>query len=393
MVTNRITSSAALAATAAIAFTACSGNPAATGIAGINAPSTASIAHSPSGIHHDIPPNTCAAHTPRVWASDLGTNQVFGYKVTGGAPCITLNGTEALGGTPFNAPFYLATDSAGNLYVADLGNDRVVRYTRTGAFNPVPTATQVYNTDFGGQAFQPAGVCVNPKGLLGVANRAYNGTGQTNFEIFDQFSGALVAQGGSSTLANAGSCAFDKLGDFFLSGGSTSGSQQIYYLARGNFSLSATLTNSGISGSSYWLSLFSRINGGANDYYLSADSPPQTCTSPPFCEPITTWRVSNSAGTGPPLATGPIYFTAVFGSPWTCQVPGYPNSGNAVFQAAPQKGGVNGALFIADYGNSSVEKSGPGSCADNANTSQATPSIFATPAAPVGVATYPTGQY
>jgi hypothetical protein len=390
MVTTR-TSLAPVAVAAIIALSACSGNPGG-GLAGISAPAQPSSARAMSGAHHDIPPNTCPAHTPRVWASDLGTNQVFGYALAGGAPCITLNGTEAPGGTYFNAPFYLATDALGQLYVADLNNDRVVRYTKKGVFAPLPTASQVYETDYGGQAFQPEGVCVTQKGILGVANRAYNNSGPTSVEVFNQ-SGTLIGFATNSGLTSAESCAFDKLGDLFLAG-STNNGQQIYYLNRGLITLTATLVNSGIPNTSYWISLYSRINGGGDDYYLSAGSPPSTCAPGPFCAPISTWKLSNTAaGNGPPPASGTIHFQPAPATPWLCTINGYPNNYDAVYQAAPQKGAGNASLFIADYANSSIEESGPASCPDNANGSQANPTIFAAPAAPVGVATYPTGQY
>ena len=397
MVTTR-TTLAPFAAAALIALSACSGNPGGS-IAGINAPGQSGAARAMSGVgaaratssvHHDILPNTCPAHTPSVWASDLATNQVFGYAAGGGAPCGTLNGTEALGGTPFNAPFYLATDAAGHLYVADLNNDRVVRYTKKGVFSPLPTASQVYNTDYGSQAYQPEGVCVTRSGVLGVANRAYNNYGPTSVEVFNT-SGTLIAFATNSTLTSAGACAFDKLGDLIVAG-STGNGQQIYYLNRGLFTLTATLVNSGIPNTSYWISLYSRINGGADDYYLSADSPPTSCS--PYCAPISTWKLSNSAaGNGAPPASGTIFFQPAAATPWICQITGYPNNYDAVFHAAPQRGGIKGALFIADYANSSVEQSGPISCPDNANATQANPTVFAAPAAPVGVATYPSGQY
>ncbi len=108
------------------------------------------------GNHRTFQPN-CAVN---VWASNLGGAVVNGYAGNNPNPCITLNGSTS--GLPFYAPFGLATDGAGNLYVADVDNGRVVVFDSSGGY--LNTLTMNAN-------MQPYSVCVSPAGVVGVVDR------------------------------------------------------------------------------------------------------------------------------------------------------------------------------------------------------------------------------
>ena len=153
-------------AAAAVAFAGCAG--------GAGTPPTASGVAAPqarTGAH----PALC---TPTVWASSLGNNAVYGYTAANSTPCVTLTGPY--NGLTLNAPITVAIGkNPQRLYVADLNNNRIAVFTYQGRF------IKTWSTATGGQLFQPWGVCVSPKGIVGVANRQFNNSGPPgNVEFF-----------------------------------------------------------------------------------------------------------------------------------------------------------------------------------------------------------------
>src|SRR5579863_5643605 len=126
---------------AAIALSACGGT-AAVPVAG-NAQTQARRAINPP----------CGFANVHVWVSQLSASQIEGYS-TGGTACAgtIITGSSGTCGTlPFAAPFGLATDFTGHVYVADVNNRRVVIFNEaTGA------CVNVLNT-----TLEPRGVCVS----------------------------------------------------------------------------------------------------------------------------------------------------------------------------------------------------------------------------------------
>ena len=303
-------------------------------------------------------------YTPKIWATSLSPYAIYGYTAANSAPCVTLTGPY--NGLNVNAPITVAVGkSPKRVYVADLGNDRILVFKYNGAF------VKYWTTNYGGQLYQPWGVCVSRKGIVGVANRQYNNTGPPgNVEFF-----LPNAPNGSSASGDAGGifiadqfCAFDSHENFFVDG-TTSNGQEIAYLAQAFVNQPGqTLANSGLGSGSFWAGMYSRINSPTDQTLSVGTSVPNSTT-----QTIMTWKVS-----GP--SAGPLTFS--FQSSYT--LTGYPSTVNAVYQLAPSTGGSNGTVYVADYGAgqtlSAPANGGAVSLYNNVNST-------------TGVATRPTGQY
>jgi hypothetical protein len=275
---------------------------------------------------------------------------------------VTLTGPY--NGASFNAPFGLATDTAGKLYVADLGNSRIVVFTPTGTF------VKALSTTLGGQAYQPVGVCVSHAGIVGVGNRAYNNNSPAgNAEFFP----ANAANNSTPTgYANGlkpseGYCAFDKAGNFYVDAGNASGGgEKIAYVARGHVNTAGqTLQDSGQGSASYWIGMYCQINGKA---ILSVGASVGNST---------TEKIHNFKVGGP--ANGPLAFSTVSITTLTS----YPATSDALYQLAPSSG-TAAKIYDADYGDGAVLDAAIGG---------GPVSVYNNVSGTVGVATNPTGQY
>src|SRR5579871_555774 len=299
---------------------------------------TPSLGRQPASQADLQPPSPPCATAPNVWTSSLIFSQVYGYD-TGGNLICTLTGLSPT--NAFATTMGLGTNAAGHLFVADMAANQIVQFKSRGQF------VNAWSTDIAGAVYQPMGICVSRTGLIGVADRALDNIGATNVEIFNA-AGTMLGYATTPSLQSANYCAFDKAGDFFVNGTATPGSgggQQVWYLARGDIAANATLTLSTVGNAAYWVGMYSQINTSLT-YSLSIASPPVTgtgCNS--YCAPITTFQIGN--GTVPPPPHGPITLTLHS----TCNVTGYPNNYNAVFQLAP----LGSTLYMADFGTHSVQ--------------------------------------
>jgi hypothetical protein len=311
-----------------------------------------------------------AVCTPSVWASSLSTNSVYGYTAPSSTPCKTITG--AYFGKTLNAPIALAMGLKPQyLYVADLNNDRILVFNNHGGI------VKWFKTDIGTTLYQPWGVCVSTRGVVGVGNRQYNNTGSpgnVEFFHFNQASGTGPYGTGSSFLLSDSFCAFDDLGNFFVDGtalAANGGGQQIGYLARAHVVVGNHLIkNSGLGNASFWVGMYSRIDS-PTDQTLSVGTSVGNATT----QLVDSWTVA-----GP--AAGPLTFTPTASSPYG--LTGYPATTDAVYQLAPSTGGSLGLLYVADYGDGYIlDSAANGGAVANYNPVGGT----------VGVTTYPTGQY
>ena len=79
---------------------------------------------------------------------------------------VTAWGTGGSGNGQFAYPYRVATDAAGNVYVADSGNNRIQKFTSTGTYL---TQWGTYGTG-NGQFYYPWGVATDAAGNVYVAD-------------------------------------------------------------------------------------------------------------------------------------------------------------------------------------------------------------------------------
>lgn len=304
--------------------------------------------------------------TPTVWAASLSSSTVYGYDATN-ALCVTLSGTYD--GLPLNAPITVAIGKAPKyLYVADLGNNRIAVFTYAGTF------VKAWSTTLGTQLYQPWGVCVSQKGIVGVANRQYNNTGAPG--IVEFFSATApngsTPSGYASGVLNAYEyCAFDKATNFFVDGFTSAGPTKIGYLSHCYVNLNAqTVLDSGLgAGTSFeWAGMFSRITSPATDRLSVA-----TYANPATNQTIKNWKV-----------TAPTACGVAFGA-LANETLNYGSQFYDDYQLAPTALPGTGHIYVADYYDGTIWSSA--TRLGGAITS------YDSVSGPVGVATQPTGQY
>ncbi len=152
----------------------------------------------------------------------------------------------------FKFPVGVATDSSGNVFVADSGNDRVRKITPGGVVTTLAGSGLAGNSDGTGTAASftnPVGLAISPGGIIYVADRGSNVIRKiTAAGVVTTFAGSGIA-GSADGLGTAAS--FNQLGNLVvdLAG-------NIYVADNGNFlirkitpgGLVSTLAGSGISG-------------------------------------------------------------------------------------------------------------------------------------------------
>ena len=108
-------------------------------------------------------------HASLIVTSTLGATSSFGLNGTGSAASVALDpGTTSIFGSGYSAPTGILQDAAGNIYIADTGNNRVVRYSGGTPTIIAGTGSAGYSGD-GGQASLatlsgPKAVAVSPHG-------------------------------------------------------------------------------------------------------------------------------------------------------------------------------------------------------------------------------------
>ena len=138
---------------------------------------------------------------------------------------VTVAGTggEGSGSSQLNGPTYLATDSAGDLFVADTGNNRVQEFTRNPATGSYPSSGVTVAGSGGkgsgpSQLSAPGAVALNSAGALFVAD---NGNNRVQEFSFNAATGSYTGTGVtvykvSGVPITVGQLAVDSSGDVYL---------------------------------------------------------------------------------------------------------------------------------------------------------------------------------
>ena len=147
-----------------------------------------------------------------IYIADTGNNrivQAHQYGATNTDNVVYIPSTTTFGTLKLSGPTGLAVDGAGDLFIADTGNNRIVEYTPLGVASVLSTGTLTLNT--------PTSVAVYPSGALVVADKTYG------VSLINGTSSAALSFGSTYTTASAQGVALDLAGNIYLS--NTSGNQ------------------------------------------------------------------------------------------------------------------------------------------------------------------------
>jgi hypothetical protein len=378
MVRSRLPKFAAVAAIALVA--GCAGGPSTGQLSTAALPRTAPQTLAAGR----LTPQNC---TPDVWVSSI-TGPVYGYTgAAAGVLCITLTG----GGSPsvpFSQTHGLATDLAGNLYVADTNNSRVVVFDSSGVF------VKVLNDIVQGQSYVPVAVAVDDFGspkVVAVMNFCAGSggtcTGRGNIAFFSTTCAPPVcaAATGSASSNRYSSYAFgamDKSRNVFAGARDSHGKYHVVYVRQPNnfvgfnkpIGLANLVTVANGGDVSVPVGMFVKLV--AQGLSVADETTGVATCAADDC--VYTYTYVNAA-----LVGAVANFTEKVVAPYPTVLTGL-NQANQLLQVAP------------DYRGSTIYGAGYGS---NAVYSDAFPAggpvgtYFSPVCCPVGVATHPTGQF
>jgi sugar lactone lactonase YvrE len=213
-----------------------------------------------------------------VYIADTGNNRIVLAHQFGAVPVsgsiatdnvVYIPSTTTFGGTALNGPTGLAIDSAGNLFIADTGNNRIVEYTALGVASVVSTGSLTLSA--------PTGITVYPSGALVVTDTA-NGV-----SLLNGASSQVLSFGSTYTTTGAKGVALDLAGNIYLS--NTTGDQVLELNLTSPQTLTFASTTEGQSSAPATTQVF---NSGNSSLVLSALTtsngnytidPSSTCTS------------------------------------------------------------------------------------------------------------------
>jgi RHS repeat-associated protein len=143
-----------------------------------------------------------------VWVADTGNNRIQEFKPSG--EFIRKFGSEGTGNGQFKAPQDLAFDAEGKLWVADTGNGRFQRFTSEGGY----LASFGANGPNAGQFLEPQALAIDAEGNIWIADTGNNRVQESSSsEFIRQFGGE---SSGPGQLASPGGLATDSEGDVWV---------------------------------------------------------------------------------------------------------------------------------------------------------------------------------
>jgi sugar lactone lactonase YvrE len=162
-----------------------------------------------------------------IYVSDYGNNLIRRISASGMVSTLAGNGNQGLINAPgvlasFNQPMGIAVDAAGNVYVGDAGNDRIRKITPAGVVSTLAGSDSTGyadGADTSASFFHPEGIALDRAGNVFVADAgnnlirkvnpggtvstfAGNGTGEGEANIFSSPTGVTVDASGNVYVAN-----------------------------------------------------------------------------------------------------------------------------------------------------------------------------------------------
>ncbi len=240
-----------------------------------------------------------------LYIADTGNNRIvmahqFGATATDNV--VYIPSTTTFGGTALSGPTGIAVDSAGDLFIADTGNNRIVEYTPLGVASVVSSGTLALNA--------PTGVAVYPSGVL-VATDAANGV-----SLLNGTSSEVLSFGSTYTTNSAQGVALDLAGNIYLT--NTTGGQVLELNVTSPQTLTFASTTEGQTSAPTTTQLFNAGNASlilsglavnSSNYTISSSTctSTSTVTAGSSCNLLTTFTPQTTATPG--TLTGTLTLT------------------------------------------------------------------------------------
>jgi hypothetical protein len=164
-----------------------------------------------------------------LYIADTGNNRILQARTNNAQYSqnnVYVPSTVVFGGAPLNGPTGMGLDAAGDLFIADTGNRRIVEYSATGVPSVVSTATV--------SLVSPTSVKVLPSGALVIADSSLG------LVLVDN-GAASVLSTGSIKLSSTGGLSLDLAGNIYVADPTGGQVVELKISAPGSASFPATL--------------------------------------------------------------------------------------------------------------------------------------------------------